>query len=558
MNSQASKQPSPVQTVNRKDVKKIAIEKKFAGTKRNTSVALNSILATSPEHKRMRSNPIQRNVDPNTLLKIQYNWMTHYNSALPISRLQEYISGTKNITNQTSCATTDDQVTVQVEIAGSGKVLSKEFTILKSELIKNLPRLLHKLLPIDREDCSPFSMTDDNIQLVKEYYPDWNPPPMKYDGKIRREYQVDKHRISLGQGGQCLTGEKNSASNKTKCGDILASGDTLVILPGFSSYTRVELYISDCMRPSEKQALNRHEITDNGIVYIQSGPMWIDEHRVGWIPISTRVFEEYISSTSKLQKPRNWDGTWAYEQEICGEICIREGFNPDILNEYVTIATSPNGISRVRQKSHFSDDSDDSDSDDDESDELDDKSTENNSDDESDDESIADNDNETTEKNDQVPTTTADVEDLKEMLTTNLIQCQRSIDYEKPHLSVQLRLYAVRRKHRDTPEETQKKFCVDIVRIGVRPPRQGYGTQFFLNLTKAAAGLGGRVFIEQCITRNSQFWGKKLLKKGLVKGYDSAQYGGDICKITGYASFLSTAPISEAEHPHMKHTSYFF
>lgn len=147
-------------------------------------------------------------------------------------------------TNQTSCATTDDRVTVQVEIAGSGKVLSNEFALLKSELIKNLPRLLHKLLPQDLEFCSAFSMTDKKIRDIKYEFPDWNPREMKYDGKIRSEYQVDKHRIFLGQGGRYLTGEKNSALNETKsC--VLQSGDTLVILPGFSLYTRVELYSYD-------------------------------------------------------------------------------------------------------------------------------------------------------------------------------------------------------------------------------------------------------------------------------------------------------------------------
>ena len=95
-----------------------------------------------------------------------------------------------------------DHMRMTVEWAGSGKVLSYGFMLLKAEPIKNLGTILGALLPPNPRYCP---------QL---------------------------HRVFHGHGGEELTslGGKELASANCQpqgtCGDVLTSGDVLVILPG--------------------------------------------------------------------------------------------------------------------------------------------------------------------------------------------------------------------------------------------------------------------------------------------------------------------------------------
>eukprot|EP01050_Picozoa_sp_SAG11_P007062 SAG11_NODE_575_length_8420_cov_2.398149_4_plen_115_part_00 len=109
-----------------------------------------------------------------------------------------------------------------------------------------------------------------------------------------------------------------------------------------------------------------------------------------------------------------------------------------------------------------------------------------------------------------------------------------------------------------TPEARKSAWplaCADLWSLGItlleltsphaKPPgpsfeqSTGVGTAFFLNLVSAAKELGLVVFIEQCITEQSQAWGASLLRKGLVTGYDA--YRGEAgVDLTGFVSFLAT------------------
>lgn len=83
-------------------------------------------------------------------------------------------------------------IVVSVEWAGSGKVLIPRLEILKSDLIQTLAEKLGNLLPSNQN------------------------------------YRVSKHRIFKGHGGKELT----LTWSPLKCGDVLSSNDTLVLLPG--------------------------------------------------------------------------------------------------------------------------------------------------------------------------------------------------------------------------------------------------------------------------------------------------------------------------------------
>ena len=86
-------------------------------------------------------------------------------------------------------------VKVSVEWAGSGKILTRSLKLSPTEPIQNLGKLLHKLLPVN-------------------------------DTK----YSATKHRVFHGHGGKELT------CMSALCGDILQTGDTLVLFPGRCSF----------------------------------------------------------------------------------------------------------------------------------------------------------------------------------------------------------------------------------------------------------------------------------------------------------------------------------
>lgn len=90
-------------------------------------------------------------------------------------------------------------IVVSVEWALSGKILSPRLEILKSDLIQSLPEKLGNLLPSNQN------------------------------------YRVSGHRIFKGHGGK----ELSLIQSPLKCGDVLISNDTLVLLPGNISVKNV-------------------------------------------------------------------------------------------------------------------------------------------------------------------------------------------------------------------------------------------------------------------------------------------------------------------------------
>ena len=101
----------------------------------------------------------------------------------------------------------DKYLRMTVELAGAGKILSYGFTLLKAEPLSNLPTLLNALLP---------------------------PNP---------HYCADLHRVFQGHGGKELTSA--NCQPQGTCGDVLRSGDVLVILPGQNSKCMVyTFYVS--------------------------------------------------------------------------------------------------------------------------------------------------------------------------------------------------------------------------------------------------------------------------------------------------------------------------
>jgi hypothetical protein len=101
-------------------------------------------------------------------------------------------------------------------------------------------------------------------------------------------------------------------------------------------------------------------------------------------------------------------------------------------------------------------------------------------------------------------------------------------------MKVKLRKSSVKRRGKHGVKD------IDIVSIIINRKRKGIATLFFKRLIVAAKALRRGVFIEQCITHDSQYWSASLLRKELVSGYHKAYYGGATCNITGFADFLST------------------
>ena len=101
----------------------------------------------------------------------------------------------------------DKYLCMTVELAGVGKILSYGFMLLKAEPLSNLPNLLHALLPSNPLYC------------------------------------VGRHCVFQGHGGKELTSA--DCQPQGTCGDVLTSGDVLVILPGQNSKCMVyTFYVS--------------------------------------------------------------------------------------------------------------------------------------------------------------------------------------------------------------------------------------------------------------------------------------------------------------------------
>lgn len=67
----------------------------------------------------------------------------------------------------------------------------------------------------------------------------------------------------------------------------------------------------------------------------------------------------------------------------------------------------------------------------------------------------------------------------------------------------------------------------DLTQIEIHEPyaRKGNGVAFFRNLMKAAKKRNRGVYLEQCITKASQAWRRKLIELKLVDAYKPEIYG---------------------------------
>lgn len=136
-----------------------------------------------------------------TVAWIVRQWHNHVDFCTPLTlkKLYENLYGQDNfLDDDNNEQKSDDHICMTVEWAGSGKVLSYGFMVLKAEPLLNLPHLLGALLPPNPHYCSHL------------------------------------HRVFLGHEGKELTsapGLLDIERGKT-CGDVLTEEAVLVIAPG--------------------------------------------------------------------------------------------------------------------------------------------------------------------------------------------------------------------------------------------------------------------------------------------------------------------------------------
>ncbi len=128
------------------------------------------------------------------------------------------------------------------------------------------------------------------------------------------------------------------------------------------------------------------------------------------------------------------------------------------------------------------------------------------------------------------------VEQIQQMLTAFNTTSKYSAGYLE--FSSAVFEHVMLRKSRVPRRYPQKTLDYDIVRITVNEQyrRQGFATRFFKNLMIAAEKDGRGVFLEQCITPDSQSLARSLVDKGFVTEW-GFEMGGE------YFNFLSYYPV---------------